>query len=120
MRDATRGGLAAVLNETVRGGAHGLEVRERDVPVDGTVAAAADLLGLNPLEVANEGVLVALVSKSAAPRALELLKAHALGAKAADIGSVTVSHPGKVILQTTVGGRRLLDLPRGLLLPRIC
>jgi hydrogenase expression/formation protein HypE len=120
MRDATRGGVAAVLNEAVRGGERGIDVREEDVPVAGPVAAAADLLGLNPLEVANEGVLVAVVSAAAAPEALELLRAQELGAGAAEIGTVTGEHPGQVILETSVGGRRVLDLPRGLLLPRIC
>jgi len=120
MRDATRGGVAAVLNEAARGGERGIEIREQDVPVAGAVAAAADLLGLNPLEVANEGVLVAVVSSAAGPAALELLRVHELGVGAAEIGTVTAEHPGRVILETTVGGRRILDMPRGLLLPRIC
>ncbi|MBN1834684.1 MAG: hydrogenase expression/formation protein HypE [Spirochaetales bacterium] len=120
MRDATRGGVAAVLNETVAGAALGMEVREEEIPVDPAVAAAADLLGLNPLEVANEGVLVAVVSQPAAQTALALLSRHSLGARAAVIGTVTDAHPGRVMLETVVGGRRVLDLPRGLLLPRIC
>lgn len=120
MRDATRGGVAAVLNETVGGGRHGMAVRERDVPIDRTVAAAADLLGLNPLEVANEGVLVAVTSPEAAAQALALLREHPLGTRAAAVGTITEANPGKVVLETVVGGRRILDLPRGLLLPRIC
>jgi hydrogenase expression/formation protein HypE len=120
MRDATRGGIAAVLNEAAQGGELGIEVRERDVPVTGAVAAAADLLGLNPLEVANEGVLLAVVSPDTAGAALELLRTQELGRAAAEIGTVTTEHPGRVILETAVGGRRVLDMPRGLLLPRIC
>jgi hydrogenase expression/formation protein HypE len=120
MRDATRGGVAAILNETVGGGRLGMEVREQDVPVDGPVAAAADLLGLNPLEVANEGVLVAVVAAEAESAALQRLRAHPLGARAVAVGSATADHPGRVVLETIVGGRRILDLPRGLLLPRIC
>jgi hydrogenase expression/formation protein HypE len=120
MRDATRGGIAAVLNETVRGREQGMVTREKDVPVDGPVAAAADLLGLNPLEVANEGVLVAVVSPQVVPRALQMLRGLALGVRAAEIGVITEQHPGRVILETEVGGRRILDMPRGLLLPRIC
>jgi hydrogenase expression/formation protein HypE len=120
MRDATRGGVAAVLNELARGAAWGLEVREEAFPVDGPTAAAADLLGLNPLEIANEGVLVAVVAEPLQERALELLRAQPLGRRASCVGEVTADHPGRVILQTTIGGRRILDLPRGLLLPRIC
>jgi len=120
MRDATRGGVAAVLNELVRATPWGLEVEEEAFPVEGPVAAAADLLGLNPLEIANEGVLVAAVAGPAAERALELLRAQPLGAKASRVGEVTAEHPGRVMLQTAIGGRRILDLPRGLLLPRIC
>jgi hydrogenase expression/formation protein HypE len=121
MRDATRGGAAAVLNEAV---AHsrklGLEVTETAFPISGTVAAAADLLGLNPLEIANEGVLIAVVSKNAAAEALAALHRFPSGREACQIGAVSDRHPGKVILETAVGGRRILDLPRGLLLPRIC
>jgi hydrogenase expression/formation protein HypE len=120
MRDATRGGVAAVLNELARGTAFGLEVREEAFPVEGPVAAAADLLGLNPLEIANEGVLVAAVAGQDAERALELLRARPLGLRACRVGEVTAEHPGRVMLETAIGGRRILDLPRGLLLPRIC
>jgi hydrogenase expression/formation protein HypE len=120
MRDATRGGVAAVLNELARGTAFGLEVQEEAFPVEGPVAAAADLLGLNPLEIANEGVLVAAVAGPAGERARELLRAQPLGHRACRVGEVTAEHPGRVILQTAIGGRRILDLPRGLLLPRIC
>jgi hydrogenase expression/formation protein HypE len=120
MRDATRGGVAAVLNELVRATPWGLEVEEEAFPVEGPVAAAADLLGLNPLEIANEGVLVTAVAGPAAERALELLRAQPLGARTSPVGEVTAEHPGRVMLQTAIGGRRILDLPRGLLLPRIC
>ena len=121
MRDATRGGAAAVLNETVGGSEkYGLEIEETSVPVIGAVAAAADLLGLNPLEIANEGVLIAIVAGAAADRAVARLRAFDIGAQACRIGTVCERYPGKVILETAVGGRRILDLPRGLLLPRIC
>jgi hydrogenase expression/formation protein HypE len=120
MRDATRGGVAAVLNELTRGSTVGLEIEEEALPVEGPVAAAADLLGLSPLEIANEGVLVAVVAEPKLERALELLRAHPLGRNACGVGKVTAEHPGRVILQTAIGGRRILDLPRGLLLPRIC
>jgi hydrogenase expression/formation protein HypE len=120
MRDATRGGVAAILNELAGASGLGMELIERDIPVDGTVAAAAGLLGLNPLEIANEGVLVAVVEAGHAERALTILRALPLGARARDAGVVTAANPGRVLLETSIGGRRWLDMPRGLLLPRIC
>ena len=120
LRDATRGGVASILNEMAAGMDFGIEVREDDVPIEQNVAAVSEILGINPLEVANEGVAVAVVSGPAAERACSSLKGHAIGREAVTIGRVTDSHPGKVILLTRVGGRRLLDFPRGLLLPRIC
>jgi hydrogenase expression/formation protein HypE len=120
LRDATRGGLAAVLNEIARDGGLELHVREAAVPVDRGVAVVAELLGLDPLEIANEGVLVAVVAARAAERALAALRRHAVGARAAAVGAVTGRGNGRVILETRVGGTRILDFPRGLLLPRIC
>ncbi len=120
MRDATRGGLAAVLNELAAGAPCGLEVEESSIPVEPVVAAASDLLGLSPLEIANEGVLVAVVGAARAGEALELVRALPLGTSAALVGSAVAGHPGRVVLRTEVGGRRILDMPRGLLLPRIC
>ncbi|MBA7562938.1 Carbamoyl dehydratase HypE [subsurface metagenome] len=121
MRDATRGGAAAVLNEAVGGNSEcGLEILETAFPVPTAVAAASDLLGLNPMEIANEGVFIAVVAPAAADRALSLLRSFDTGREACRIGAVDNRYPGKVILETAVGGRRILDLPRGLLLPRIC
>ncbi len=121
MRDATRGGAAAVLNEAVANNSEcGLEILETAIPVPGTVAAASDLLGLNPMEIANEGVLIAVVAPTAADKAISLLRSLDTGREARQIGAVAGRYPGKVILETAVGGRRILDLPRGLLLPRIC
>ena len=120
MRDATRGGVAAVLNETVRGGFVGLEVEEELFPLAEDVRTVSDLLGLNPLEVANEGVFVAVVAGETEGEALAALRGHPLGKEARSVGRVTRSRPGTVILRTRIGGRRILDMPRGLLLPRIC
>ena len=121
MRDATRGGAAAVLNETVsHSESCGLEIEETAIPVSGPVAAAADLLGLNPLEIANEGVLISVVAAEVASGALARLRLFPEGREACQIGVVSDRQPGRVILETAVGGRRILDLPRGLLLPRIC
>jgi len=120
LRDATRGGAAAILNELCTGGSFGVRVREAAFPVREEVATASDLLGLNPLEIANEGVLVAVAAAEAAERALGALRKQPLGREAAVVGEVTEAHPGRVIMETRIGGRRLLDFPRGLLLPRIC
>ncbi len=118
-RDATRGGLAAVANEICRGMSIGMTVREGAVPADPTVEAVADTLGLSTLEIANEGVLVAVVAAEAARAAVTALRGHPRGASAAVAGEVTTD-AGRVTLETRIGGRRLLGLPRGLLLPRIC
>ncbi len=120
MRDATRGGVSAVLNEAARGASRGIEVEEDQFPVDPEVRAVCDLLGLNPLEIANEGVLVAIVGEDAATQALEVMRSLALGKRARQVGRVTSENRGSVTMVTSIGGKRLLDFPRGLLLPRIC
>jgi hydrogenase expression/formation protein HypE len=120
MRDATRGGVASVLNEAVHGGPWGLEVDEEAFPVTDEVRAVSSLLGLNPLEVANEGVFIAVVAREAEADALEALRGHPLGKSARCVGHVTGRAPGLVEMTTRIGGKRRLDLPRGLLLPRIC
>ena len=120
LRDATRGGVAAILNEIASSAPWGIETEENAFPVTPDVKAAADILGLNPLEIANEGVLVAVVSERAKDRALELLHAFATGKQAACVGLVAATSPGTVTVTTSIGGKRILDFPRGLLLPRIC
>ncbi len=125
MRDATRGGVAAVLNEIASPGPGqparlGIEVEEEAFPVSPEVRTVSGLLGLNPLEVANEGVLVAVVDGGSAEEALAALRGRDGGAGAAAVGRVTAHRPGAVMMRTRIGGRRVLDFPRGLLLPRIC
>jgi hydrogenase expression/formation protein HypE len=120
MRDPTRGGLGAVLVEVASRRRLGLEIDERAVPVREAVRGACELLGLDPLLVANEGKLVAFVPEHGAEAALAALRAHPLGSEAARIGRVTAEHPGQVVLRTHVGGRRILDLPYAEPLPRIC
>lgn len=120
MRDATRGGVAAVLNEITAGKGFGISLEESGIPILEEVRALSEILGLNPLEVANEGVLIAVVSPSRAEEALQRMHNHPLGEKAAIIGEVREDHPGKVVLKTEIGGKRILGFPRGLLLPRIC
>jgi hydrogenase expression/formation protein HypE len=120
MRDATRGGIAAVVGETASAAALGIDLIETSFPIDGAVSTVAEILGLYPLEIANEGVFIAIVSSAASERALEILHDTPVSAQAAIVGTVGEEHPGRVVLETEVGGRRILDLPRGLLLPRIC
>lgn len=120
LRDPTRGGLAASLNEIARSSRTGVEIVERDVPVPDDVRAACGFLGLDPLYVANEGKLVAFVAESDADLALETMRAHELGAGATLIGTVVEAHPGVVVARTGIGGTRVVDLPLAEQLPRIC
>lgn len=120
LRDPTRGGLASALNEIARQSAVGLEINEQAVPIHEAVRAASDLLGLDPFYVANEGKLVAIVAQEDAQLILEAMRAHPYGQEAALIGRVTAEHPGRVVLRTMLGTRRLLDMLAGEQLPRIC
>jgi hydrogenase expression/formation protein HypE len=120
LRDPTRGGVAATLNEIAVAARVGIEVVERDIPVPPGVRDACGLLGLDPLQVANEGKLVAVVAAADADRALETMRAHPLGAQASRIGTVVDAHPGVVVARTALGATRVLDLPIGEQLPRIC
>jgi hydrogenase expression/formation protein HypE len=120
LRDPTRGGLAATLGEIASAARVGIEVVERDIPVPPEVRDACGLLGLDPLQVANEGKLVAVVAPEHADRALATMRAHPLGAGAARVGTVVEGHPGVVVLRTGLGATRVLDLPIGEQLPRIC
>jgi hydrogenase expression/formation protein HypE len=120
MRDPTRGGLAATLVEFASRRHLGIEVDETSIPMRDTVRGACEILGLDPLLVANEGKLVAFVPQEHSERVLAALRSHPLGRDAARIGSVTEKHPGFVIMKTPVGGERVLDLPFGEALPRIC
>jgi hydrogenase expression/formation protein HypE len=120
LRDPTRGGVAAALNEIAAGAGVRIVVDERAIPVDAAVAGAAEVLGLDPLYVACEGRLIAFVPAADAPRALAALRAHPLGAGAAIVGAVEPTPPGEVVARTALGSDRLLDLPLGDPLPRIC
>ena len=120
MRDPTRGGLAAALNELAGTSKVGIEIEESAVPVRPAVAAACEMLGFDPLTVANEGKLIAFVPPQEADAALAALRAHPLGREATRIGVVTEQHPGMVLARTGIGGRRVVDMPLGELLPRIC
>ncbi|HEY4278830.1 MAG TPA: hydrogenase expression/formation protein HypE [Conexibacter sp.] len=121
MRDATRGGVASVLNELARAAGVAVAVREADVPVRPEVAGAAELLGIDPLYVANEGTLVAFVAPERAEDALAALRTAAPAfAAAADVGEVRAEPEAMVMLETAFGGRRVLDQLVGDPLPRIC
>src|SRR5512141_318820 len=120
LRDATRGGLAAVLNELSEASKAGIEFDERKVPVRAEVNAACEMLGLDPLYVANEGKLVAIVAAEKAEAILAAMRAHEYGHEAAIIGQVVADHPRLVTARTSIGGMRVVDLPAGELLPRIC
>ncbi|WP_326542913.1 hydrogenase expression/formation protein HypE [Pseudorhodoferax sp.] len=120
LRDPTRGGLATTLNEITRQSGTGMQIDEAAIPVHPEVTAACELLGLDPLYVANEGKLVAVVAAEQADAALAALRAHPLGVDAARIGSVVDDEHGFVQMRTTFGGRRVLDWLSGDPLPRIC
>jgi hydrogenase expression/formation protein HypE len=120
MRDATRGGVASALNELARASGVSVVVREADVPVEPVVAAAAELLGIDPMNVANEGRLVAFVAPEAADAALAALREVDGCEQAAAIGEARVEPPGMVLVQTAFGGRRVMDQLVGDPLPRIC
>jgi hydrogenase expression/formation protein HypE len=120
MRDATRGGLSAVLHEMATASGCGIVIDEPAVPVSDSVRAACELLGLDPGLVANEGKLVAFVPAEHADRALNLLKQHPLGHQAARIGTVVADHSGRVVAKTSLGTQRWVHWPQGDQLPRIC
>jgi hydrogenase expression/formation protein HypE len=120
LRDATRGGVASVLNELARASSVAMLVREDAVPVDPAVSGAAEILGIDPLYVANEGKLLAFVAADAAADALQALRTVPGCEDAADIGEVRTEPPGMVLVETGFGGRRVMDQLVGDPLPRIC
>jgi hydrogenase expression/formation protein HypE len=120
LRDATRGGVATILNEIAVAAGVGVHIVEDDIPVRPTVRGASELLGIDPMYVACEGRLVAVVSPEDADNALAAMRAHPQGAGAAIIGTITAEPPGIVQLKTAFGGTRIVDLLVGDPLPRIC
>lgn len=120
LRDPTRGGLAATLNEIAGRSNVGILLDEAAIPLSPAVRSACELLGLDPLHIANEGKLVAFVPDARADQALQALRSHPLGRDAQIIGQATADHPGLVALRTPLGGTRVVPLPQGELLPRIC
>jgi hydrogenase expression/formation protein HypE len=120
LRDPTRGGVASSLNEIAKAAGVGIVLDERSIPISEPVQAACEFLGLDPLYVANEGKLLALVPAEKADPLLEQMRQHPLGVKAAIIGRVIDDHPGLVIAKTGIGGSRVVDMQIGEQLPRIC
>jgi hydrogenase expression/formation protein HypE len=120
LRDPTRGGVASTLNEIAAASGVGIELEEAAIPVPSDVSAACEMLGLDPLYVANEGVLVALLPESLTEAALASLREHPMGAAAVRVGKVVAGHPGLVVLRTAIGGSRIVDQLPGDQLPRIC
>jgi hydrogenase expression/formation protein HypE len=120
LRDPTRGGLASALNEIAAASRVGVELREETIPIPGPVRAACEMLGLDPLHVANEGKLVAIVPAAAAQAVLAAMRAVPEGAEAVEIGRVVADHPSMVTVRTIVGSQRIVDMLVGEQLPRIC
>lgn len=120
MRDPTRGGVAMVLNEIARDCRLGVDILEKNIPVLDAVQGGCELLGLDPLYVANEGVFIAIVEAARADEILQTLRTDPCGAHAAIIGEVVETHPRQVVLQSKIGGKRVVNMPLGEQLPRIC
>ncbi len=120
LRDPTRGGLAVTLNDFARQSHAGIRIEEDKIPVDKAVLAACEMLGLDPLHIANEGKLAAAVAPRDAESVLAVMRRNKYGGKAAIIGEVVKEHPGQVAMKTSLGASRIIDMPVGELLPRIC
>jgi hydrogenase expression/formation protein HypE len=120
MRDPTRGGVAAVLCEIADSGYFGIEIKEESLPLHENVSSFSEILGLDPLYIANEGKVIAVVAKEKASYILNKMKKHPLGKESAIIGEITEKNKGKVVLETAIGGMRIIDRLVGDQLPRIC
>ena len=120
LRDPTRGGLGTTLNEIASQSRVGMKIDEQSLPVRGAVQGVCELLGFDPLYIANEGKLIAFVPQEDASKVLEIIQHDEFGKDAVIIGEVTKKDPGKVFLQTAIGGLRIIDMLTGEQLPRIC
>ena len=120
LRDPTRGGVGTALNEIAEKSEIGIEILEDQIPLKNEVAAACELLGFDPLYLANEGKLLAFVSANCVDAVLKAIRSDSCGKDAAVIGRVVDDHPGKVFLKTRIGGKRMVDMLAGEQLPRIC
>ncbi len=120
LRDPTRGGVASVLNEIAESAGVGISIIEDRIPVSEEVKGACEILGFDPLYVANEGKLLAFIAASEAEKILRAMRTHPCGEKAAIVGEVVAEHPSTVIMKTHIGGSRVVDMLSGEQLPRIC
>ncbi len=120
LRDPTRGGLATSLNEISAQSRVGILLEEEAIPIQPAVRAACEMLGFDPLHIANEGKVIVITPAEEAPAALAAMRSHPYGQKAAAIGRVTARNPGRVLLHTSIGATRILDMLAGEILPRIC
>ncbi|MBT4091846.1 MAG: hydrogenase expression/formation protein HypE, partial [Deltaproteobacteria bacterium] len=120
LRDPTRGGVAATLNEIAEAADVGIEIEESQIPIDPQVVAVSDMLGLDPLYIANEGKMMVFVPANEAEHVVTEMRKYPEGAEAAIIGSVTAEHPKRVVMRTRIGTKRIVDMPSGEQLPRIC
>jgi hydrogenase expression/formation protein HypE len=120
MRDPTRGGVSSALNEIAERSQVGIELEEGSIPVHEQVRGACELLGLDPLYVANEGKLIAVVAPESAETVLQAMRGHALGQESQIIGTVNDEHRGLVTMRTNLGTTRIVDMLSGDQLPRIC
>lgn len=120
MRDPTRGGIASILNETASGQAFGIELWEEKIPIKEEVASICEMLGFDPLYLANEGKVVLVAKQEEAEKLLSILRSHPLGKESQIVGKVVPEAKGKVYLRTRIGTRRVVDMLTGEQLPRIC
>ncbi|HQL01019.1 MAG TPA: AIR synthase-related protein, partial [Smithellaceae bacterium] len=120
MRDATRGGLGAILAEIAQAAQMRIDIDEKNMPIQDNVRGICEILGFDPLYLANEGKIVVFCAESDARTVLQTMQQHPYGRNAALIGRFGSSTPGRVVLKTIIGGERIIDLPTGELVPRIC
>ena len=120
LRDPTRGGLATILNELARQSQISIRIEEESIPVREEVLGACEMLGFDPLHIANEGKLVAIVPADDADKILRAIRDNRYGKSAAIIGEVDADHPGRVVMKTSLGTSRIIDMLVGDPLPRIC
>ncbi len=120
LRDPTRGGISSALNEIAQKSSQGIIIEEEKIPLDDQVKAACELLGFDPLYIANEGKLLAILPKRFADGILKVMHEHPVGKDAAIIGEITQQNPGRVVMKTSIGSTRIVDMLSGEQLPRIC
>jgi hydrogenase expression/formation protein HypE len=120
IRDLTRGGLASVLHELSEMTGYDIEINEGSIPVDEPVRGLCEVLGFDPLYLANEGKIIIVADENDSPKIISLLRSHVSGKNSSVIGDITDKKNGSIIIETSGGGRRILDLPSGIQLPRIC